>query len=424
MAASYRLGLLGVRSHILEAGPELGGLGVACQIGGQPVERFFHFIKGEDKHMLQILKDFGLEDRLRWSRTQMGFYMRKKIFSLSGPLDLLRFRPFNWRDKIRFVSGMLRTQNSNSEELNGISARDWVLSQWTENIYSRMMEPLLQNKFALKGDRVSAAFFHNRIKAMLKTKSKMRGGDKLGYLHGSAQVLRDRLEQETRKTAEVSLNTRIQGVEQTDGGFAIETDRGSYKAKYIVNTLPLTVFESIKKNFAFQKGVDYQGALCGIFLIKNPVTGFFWLNVLDDDILFKVVVNQSILDDYPGTVIYCANYVHPESPLFHKGKEEIMDGYLRGLEKMFGKIEVLESKFSKTAYATPVFDIDYGKKTADLDRCVPGMYFAGNAKIYPFNRVISNILATGFQAAERIARDLGIKGREAAEKDIARFACA
>ncbi len=406
LGAAYRFGQLGIHTTLLEAGPELGGLAKCCRVGGVLIEGAYHHIKPEDIYIIDLIKALGLGDRLRWTQTRMKFYINKKIYGLSGPWDLLWFDSFDWRDKIQFSLGMLRVMKTESQSLQGMNAKEWIIQNWTENIYNRMLGPMLGNKFGLSGDKISAPFLHGRMKGLLTAKSKTRGGELMAYLHGSTQVLTDRLEQEVRKTADVLLDSRVVAITKTASRFLIRTNKETHEAEKVVNTLSLNIMDRIEKNFPLENKVDYQGAICGIFLIRETLPEFYWLNIIDDEIPFKIVVNQSKLDEYPGTLIYCGNYVHETQPLFKKSEKEIRELYLEGLRKMFGSITVIDSAFFRTPYATPIFDMNFHENTKDLDSKVPGMVFAGSLCIYPGTRTLSSILKSGYTAAEKIVNDL------------------
>jgi protoporphyrinogen oxidase len=405
LGAAYRFGQLGVQTTLLEAGPDLGGLAKCCLVGGKLVEGAYHHIKPEDIYVIELIKDLGLEDQLLWTNTRMKFYTRKKIYSLSGPWDLLWFDSFNWWDKIQFSLGMLRVLKTESKSLEGKNAKEWIIQNWTKNIYDRMLGPMLGNKFGLTGDKISAPFLHGRMKGLLSSKKKSKGGELMAYLHGSIQVLTDRLEKEIRPNTDIKLYSRVEAITKTDSGFVIKTNKGNFEADKVVNTLSLNIMSKIEKNFPLENKVEYQGAICGIFLIRETLPDFYWLNIIDDEIPFKVIVNQSVLDNYPGTLIYCGNYVHATKPFFKKSEEEIRELYLEGLMKMFGSITLIDSAFFRTPFATPIFDMNFYENTKDLNSQVPGMVFAGSLCIYPGTRTLSSILKSGYTAAEKIFND-------------------
>jgi protoporphyrinogen oxidase len=273
-----------------------------------------------------------------------------------------------------------------------------------------MMGPMLQNKFGLPSREISAAFLHGRIRGIAKTKSNAGSGECMGYLSGSLQPLTDRLESLVREHAEIHVNCPVLSVEKHGNVFQVKTAQGVFESEKIINTLPLEVFEKLPKNFPFHSEVEYQSAVCGIFRVEEKLTDFYWTNIIDDRIPFKVLVNQSKLDSYPGTVLYCGNYLRSTAELFQLPEEEIKRRHLEGLRLMFGKVTLLDAKIFKARYATPIYDRHFAGHTEKLEQTIPGMTFAGNIKIYPNGRTLSNILKTGYEAAARVCGETAVAG--------------
>src|SRR6185295_12187486 len=110
LGAADTLGQAGMKSAVLEAGPSVGGLALCVQVGPVLVEGAYHHIKPQETELIGLIRELGLADQLRWTDTRMGFHTGGKTFPFSTPSDLLRFKPFNWRDKVRFGLGVLRTK--------------------------------------------------------------------------------------------------------------------------------------------------------------------------------------------------------------------------------------------------------------------------------------------------------------------------
>lgn len=404
LAAAYELGLSGVRSIILEKEPHLGGLAACSTIDGIPVEHFYHHIKPEDAHLVDLIGRLGLIENLHWIDTRMGFYVNSRFFPFSTPMDLLRFSPLSLADRFRFALGVFKAKRTDGRKLEGMNAEEWVSREWSRSIYERMMRPMLLNKFGIPPARISAGFFQGRIKGLSSAKTNVRGGEHLAYLHGSLQPLIDRLEDEVRRTSDLLVETPVEGIVAADGGFRVSSGSREFTASYVVNTLPLTAFQEIPKNFEFETAVEYQAVVCVAFSIEEDLTPLYWINVLDDGIAFRVLVNQSRLADYPHSVVYSASYVRPEDPLFEKSDGEILSLFTNSLERMFGGVTVRAARVFRSRYATPVFDKDFAAKTHDLDTRVPGMFFAGNVKVYPYTRTVSSVIGTGYAAAQRVVQ--------------------
>jgi protoporphyrinogen oxidase len=415
LGAADALGRAGVSSLIIEAAPSAGGLATCVQVGPVLVEGTYHHIKPHETTLIDLINDLGLGDRLIWKDTRMGFYTGGDMYPFSTPRDLLGFKPFNLVDKFRFGLGVVRTKYSPSESVDGLNARDWIMSLYGRRVHDRMLGPMLHNKFGLPSSEISAAFLHGRIRGIAKTKANTGSGELMGYLSGSLQPLTDRLEARVRRHAEIRYGTAITAVLREGDCFTIRTSTGeTVTADRVINTLPLEIFEKIERNFPFHSEVEYQSAICGIFVIRESLTDLYWTNIIDERVPFKVLVNQSRLDDYPGTVVYCGNYLRSTAELYRQDEAEITRRYLAGLRLMFGEVTVEASRVFKARYATPIYDRHFAARTEGLQSCVPGMKFAGNIAIYPHGRTVSNVLKSGYEAAAGVLEGLAIAGRSLA----------
>ena len=73
LAAAYDLSRTGFHVVVLEAAPDFGGLASSFRLEGHPVERFYHFICGSDRSLVQLVSEVGLESKLHWRHTTTGF---------------------------------------------------------------------------------------------------------------------------------------------------------------------------------------------------------------------------------------------------------------------------------------------------------------------------------------------------------------
>ncbi|MCK4546522.1 MAG: FAD-dependent oxidoreductase [Candidatus Eisenbacteria sp.] len=402
LAAAYRLGRHGIPSTLIEAQPKVGGLAACSTIDGVAVEHFYHHIKPEDGHVISLIEELGLGYGLHWADTRMGFYIDGSFHPFSTPMDLLRFSPLSLMDRFRFAWGVFKAKRTEGKTLEGMNAEEWVVREWGRSVYERIMRPMLMNKFGIPPAWISAGFLQGRIKGLSSAKSSARGGEQLAYLRGSLQTLTDRLEEEIRNTCHIRVSTPIERIDTSPDGFHVHSGDEEFTAPFVVNTLPLTVFESIRKNFEFRTSIQYQAVACGVFSIEEELTPLYWINILDDDVTFRVFVNQSRMDEYSHPIVYCANYLRADDPLFRRPDDEILDLYIGSMKKMFGRVTLREGRLFRSRHATPVFDRDFAARTANLDDCVPGMVFAGNIKVYPYSRTVSSVIGTGFAAADRI----------------------
>ncbi|MBA3625009.1 MAG: FAD-dependent oxidoreductase, partial [Methylibium sp.] len=90
LAAAYEAAKKGAQVSLFEAADRLGGMSAQMDFAGTRIERYYHFICAPDQTLFAYLREFGLQHKLRWTATKMGFYFHGRLFDWGHPLALLR----------------------------------------------------------------------------------------------------------------------------------------------------------------------------------------------------------------------------------------------------------------------------------------------------------------------------------------------
>src|SRR5688572_24327835 len=101
LTAAYRLKQAGCAVTIFEASGELGGLASGFSLAGYPVEKAYHFLYKTDEHILALVDEFGLSDKLSYNKSSVSTYYGGKLYPMMSPLDLIKFTPISFIDRIR-----------------------------------------------------------------------------------------------------------------------------------------------------------------------------------------------------------------------------------------------------------------------------------------------------------------------------------
>jgi len=91
MVAALRLAEHGKQVLLVEQAQNLGGLASSFQHDGRLYPLGYHHILSTDTHLIAFLARLGLLDLVHWKRLEMGFSIDKKVYGLTGPMDLWRF---------------------------------------------------------------------------------------------------------------------------------------------------------------------------------------------------------------------------------------------------------------------------------------------------------------------------------------------
>ena len=82
LAVAYQLIQEGHKPIVFEADDRVGGMTASFDFNGLAIERYYHFHCTSDDAFLDILKELGLSDKMRWVETKMGYYYQGKAASL------------------------------------------------------------------------------------------------------------------------------------------------------------------------------------------------------------------------------------------------------------------------------------------------------------------------------------------------------
>ncbi len=106
-----------------------------------------------------LVKELGAEDRVLYRATRTGMYFANNFFKLSSPLDVLRFTPLSFANRIRLGLLALRARAVRDwKELEALTAEEWLVARWTPGL-PWSGSPLLHGKFGPFASQISAVWF-------------------------------------------------------------------------------------------------------------------------------------------------------------------------------------------------------------------------------------------------------------------------
>ena len=122
LGATYHLVKHGTHPVIIERSREIGGLASSYRIGDFYIERFYHHFFPTDTLVFDLAKELGIENKMLWKKTRMGFYHKDKLYGFTSPLDIIRFMPLSFANRVRFGLTMLKIAKTREfGNLEGIS---------------------------------------------------------------------------------------------------------------------------------------------------------------------------------------------------------------------------------------------------------------------------------------------------------------
>src|SRR5215831_8086971 len=245
LAAAYELVKAGHHVKVFERDDRIGGMSAHVDFAGTRIERYYHFICKPDATTFAYLREFGLEDRLRWVPTKMGFYYRGQLYDWGHPFALLKFPALGAVDKARYALHVMRAKSIQDwRPYDAISSTQWLHRWIGRRAYDVLWRSLFHYKFYELQDSLSAAWLGTRIKRVaLSRKSLFQ--EELGYLKGGSEILLEAITKRvTSQGGELALRTGVEKVviERTATGSRIAGVRTSGETErfdQVVSTIPL-----------------------------------------------------------------------------------------------------------------------------------------------------------------------------------------
>ncbi|SFC56218.1 NAD(P)/FAD-dependent oxidoreductase [Streptomyces aidingensis] len=409
LTAAYDAVRAGHRVTVLEAADELGGLAASLEIGGVPLERYYHHIFRSDRDIIELIGELGLAGDLHFHKPTTGVFLDGKLHPFSTPAQMLRFPAFSPLDSVRFaLSSALLKAVRDGERYNDRTALSWLRRRAGRRVTETIWEPLLRGKFGDRAEQVSMAWLWARVHCRTF---------ELGYLDGGfARVYAALRDAVAARGGKVEFGKRVETIRQADDDSPV-TVRTADGAEYGFDRLIVTVPQPVFARAADLPADDtvwrnqYLGATCFVLELDRSLIPYYWLNINDADFPFLAVVEHTRMtgtEPYGGRhLVYVGNYVERDDWRFTTGPAELLDRYLPWLRRLnpdFDRGWISDWHFSRAPFAQPVVTPEYRSLIPDHRTPLSRVTLATMAQIYPQDRGQNYSVAL----ARRIVRDLGL----------------
>ena len=411
LACAYTLARAGYKVTVFEADDRIGGMSAAFDFDGLSIERYYHFICKPDEPLFEVLKEFGLTDRLRWRTTEMGFYFNDELFRWGRPDCLLRFPHLGFIDKLRYALHVFYTKGvSNWRALDQVEATGWLRKWVGERAYEVLWQRLFDLKFYEYADQLSAAWIGTRIKRVaLSRKSLFQ--EELGYLEGGSQVLLDAYSLRLDELGgQFKLSTPVTRV-VTKGGqvTGLEASGAIHPADVVISTVPLKYVPRIVPDLTPDEcdsiaAIENIGVVCVLLKLKRPFTRYFWMNVNDPRLEIPGIIEYTNLNPLEGGhVVYFPYYMPKTHPKWQWDDTQFIEevkSYARLIRPEWDEKDILATYVARYEFAQTVCGPGFFEKLPPMTTSIQGFYMADTAYYYPEDRSISESIQVGRSLAE------------------------
>ena len=377
---------------ILERDLEPGGCLSSYRLDGAWVERFYHHCFAGDTHLLSLLTEIGLSDRLEWLKGTTGSFAEGKIYPLNTPLEILRYPYLSILDKARLAVFTKRAGKEKLEDLDAITARSFIIDRLGEKIYREFFRPLMRSKFGDRENEVSAGWLVSRVAIR---SNRGLSGERLGYVRGGFHLLVERLAEIARKQGcIIEAGTPATRMERMDGGWAVN----GVRYDQVLATIPPQ--EVTRIGGPDLPAIPYQGAACMTLGLDRDVTErVYWLNMKDPAPYGAVVSHTNFIppERYGGRILYLASYFQGQMDPGLPGK------MVNDFSRRFGVAQesIGWKKMAVEPFAGPVYITGYRDHIPPYEQ--KGLFLAGMFSLpnYPERSMEGSIVA-GTEVAGRM----------------------
>lgn len=414
LVVAYLASKTGKKVAVVENSKIFGGLLNTFEIGGNRLEYFYHHFFTHDAELNWLIKDLGLEDRLFYKKTTMGVFRNRKIFNFNSPVDLLKFSPISWLDKIKFgMTSVYMGKVAKWQDYENVSAMDW-LNKWSgKTTAAALWMPLLKIKFGPFAAQVPLAWMVGRMRQRMGSRNK--GDERLGYLNGSLQTLLDTLLHALESnnvdllphTEIVNIQIELNKVKslQIAGGNVIKANQYlfSIPSQNLSKLLKAHVPEYAQKMDA----IKYFGAICVVLELSKPLSDIYWLNIADEGFPFGGIIEHTNFipkDEYNGShIAYLSRYFAHNEAIATMTEDEVKTLMLDKISAIYPDFDITTLKkvyLFKTMTAATVCDLNFSEKVLDCETPIENMYIANMSHIYPDERSVNNSIRIASEACK------------------------
>lgn len=389
LACALELTKKGHRVTVFEKTNSIGGLAGGFTKKGWKfyLEHFYHHIFSNDSDIIRVANEVSCPPIFKTPVTSS--YIDGQILQLDSPISVLKFSKLSVFSRVCMGLGLLILKVIR----NGIFLEKYKVVDFLPKLigvepYEVIWRRLLKAKFGKFVDTVNMAWFWSRVAK--RTKS-------LGYFEGGFNSLLAKMSETiVQAGGEIKLNTEF------DFG-----KKNLEKYERVIVTTPAPVAEKITGMSVMPK-IDYLWAQTLVLELKKSFMSEYWLNILEKDWPFLVVVEHTRFmgkANYGGKhILYLGNYLEADNEQLKTTKEELIKKYAPYLKKInpnFDLNSIVDSYLFRANYAQPVFPINYSKQLKNINKKKNKVWFANMSMVYPYDRGTNYAVANGKEVANQ-----------------------
>ncbi len=412
MSAAYDLLKAGRQVTIFEVSNEVGGLAAGFKLPhwDWTLEQYYHHWFASDRHILGLIEELGLRDRVIFPRPVTVMHHKGKFYPFDSILAALLYPGLGWGiNKIRFgLVGLYLRLTKNWKPMEATTVDAWMRKWAGDRVYEEMWKPMVVGKFGERyAEQVNMAWMWARMHARTT---------RLGTFEGGFQAFADQFAEILRGMgADIRLNTPVQAIRpKMEGGVWLDVEGGTQEFDQCLFTGSPTLLARLAPALQddYLRGLlelKSLGAVVMTITLKHQLSeqGYYWFNLPKaEGFPFLALVehtNYLPKEHYGGDhIVYCGDYLETDHEYFSLSKEELLQRFLPALKKINPKFQpdwVTGSWLYRTNYAQPVPFVNHSRNIPAIRTPLPGLFFASMSQVYPWDRGTNFAVEIGRNAA-------------------------
>jgi protoporphyrinogen oxidase len=421
LAAAYRLQGAGHEVRVFEASDDVGGLAATYETRGDRIEKFYHHLSKSEETIVDLAKELGLESAVEWRIGKNAYYVDGVVHPMDKPWEILAYPHLSLYDTFRLglltldidVRGGVPKRDTYDDlrEFEDVPIKEFLLDHTTRGVYENFFDPLLEAKFGSRKEDVSAAWLLGRIK--FRGERDLLRGEYLGYFDGGFHRLIDALVSAVGRE-HVETGARVTDIETAGAVDSLTAATENGTETHDVDGVVVAAMPNVLDDLTgYTCGIDFQGTVCSVLSLAEPLMDTYWLNIADDAPFGALIEHTNFVppERYGGEhLLYAVSYIQDSSEeLWRMDDDGVEETWLAGIEDLFPEFDRGSVNWIETARnprTAPVYERGY------LDMVIPydlgnevaeGVYYAGMASRaqYP-ERSLNGGIVAGFACADRI----------------------
>ena len=415
LAAAFELAKSGKKVCVLEAGSSAGGLAGTFEFSdGVELEMFYHHWFNNDTYVPDLVRELGLSENMMSLPGKTGMYYNGRIWKLSTPLDLLRFKALRFSDRIRLGLMILKVRKMKDwKSIEKLNIREWLEALCGKRIYDVVWRPLVDSKFSIHAENISAVWMWKKLVLRGGTRDK-KGGEELVYFRGGFGALSKALVQNIEELgSSVKFNFEVEDlITHKKHIKSVKTKKNLISGNQFLFTPAFPIIAKIFQSHVSDSWVKkwnkikYLGNMCLVLRLEKSLSETYWINVNEPNFPFVGVIEHTNFDspkNYDGSYIaYLSKYTDVSEKEWAYDDETYMEFAKPYLKRMFPKFSedwIIDYKVWRAEFAQPVTERNYSRFVPDQSTPFENGYISTMAQIYPEDRGTNYAIREGRRVA-------------------------